>query len=118
MYRPIVTSTKTAVEMFEGSGTAVTSGAQVQVRHGDPPPNMPPAAPFALQPLCTCSAVFPATYSPQRQFLAQRSDNAPPSLQVCTYAALWPSRRLQGCEVVAVAARDGGRAAAFAKRHG
>ncbi len=38
-------------------------------------------------------------------------------LQVSTYAAVWPSRRLAECEVVAVAARDVKRAAEFARMH-
>jgi hypothetical protein len=37
---------------------------------------------------------------------------------VATYALIWPARRLSNVVVAAVAAREAGRAAAFAKSHG
>lgn len=57
-------------------------------------------------PLCPCAQ------------LTSRPSLRPSLAQVSTYACIWPARRLPGCEVVAVAARDGKRAAEFARQHG
>ncbi len=38
--------------------------------------------------------------------------------QVATYAVIWPAHHVSKANVVAVAARDGGRAREYAKQHG
>jgi hypothetical protein len=44
--------------------------------------------------------------------------SCPPEPQVATYALIWPAKRRPDVVVAAVAARDGKRAAEYAKKHG